>query len=99
MFYTLTPIQKKEIEDIYQHFLPKFPDISKETLHDRIFCGYCWGEGRLPIISIDDWNNVFYNGKLKGLLTCFDNWNDYMKYDGDFHKKEPFPRLRDNDSN
>lgn len=88
MFYSLTKEQKQKIEVIYQHFLPEFPNIKKEVLYDRIFCGYCWGEGGLPIIDIDDWNSVFYGGKYRGLLTCFDDWDDYMEYGGDCHKKQ-----------
>lgn len=52
--WNFTDKDEKNIEDIYQYFLPKFPEIDKEVLHNRIFCGYCWGEGRLPIINIDD---------------------------------------------
>lgn len=89
---------KQTIEAIYNRFQFKFPDIDNDILYNRIFCGYCWGEGRLPIISIGDWNDVFYNGKLKGLLTCFDNWDDYLRYGGDYHKKEPFPMLKGKES-
>ena len=96
MFYSLTKEQKQVINDIYQYFLSKFPEIDKEVLYDRIFSGFCWGEGQLPIISIEDWNSVFYNGKWKGLLTVFDDWNDYLKYKGDWHKKVDTNSSKDN---
>lgn len=63
--WNFTDKDEKNIEDIYQYFLPKFPEIDKEVLHNRIFCGYCWGEGRLPIINIDDWNNYFIMANLR----------------------------------
>lgn len=85
--WTFTEIDQKNINSIYQYFLPKFSKIDKDILYNRIFCGYCWGEGSFPIISLNDWNDVFYNGKFKKFLTVFDDWEDYLRYKGDWHLK------------
>lgn len=85
MFYAPTKKDKDQIESIYQYYLKQFPNIQKETLHDRIFCGYCWGEGGLRIVNIEDWERVFKCDKMAGLFSVFKNWDEYFKYQGDYH--------------
>lgn len=83
--WNFTEKNKLEIKEIYEYFLPKFPEIDKKVLYDRIFRGYCWGEGGCPACTIEAWNKVFYKGKC--LFTVFEDWDDYFQYDGDWHKK------------
>lgn len=80
MFYA--PKSNKDI--IFQHFKGKFPNISDFLLYKRISNNY---EGGLfNIWTIQDWENVFnYTGYGK-LLTLFKNWDEYLKYDGDYRK-------------
>lgn len=85
MFYSLTQKDKDQIEAIYQHYLKSFPNIPKDTLHDRIFCGYCWGEGGFRLMYIEDWERVFKQDKMAGLFSVFKNWDEYFKYQGDYH--------------
>lgn len=88
MWNSLSEDDKKTIKSIYNHFLPEFPNVDKEILYDRIFCGYCWGEGGSRIMSIEDWTDVFnYTKKGDLFFTCFKDWDEYFKYDGDWHKK------------
>lgn len=75
------------IEGIYMWFLPKFPNIDKDLLHRRIVKGYCWGEGGLRLISIEDWEKVFGLVETSYSETVFENWEDWIKYNGDYHKK------------
>lgn len=96
MWNALTEGDKHAIQELYDYFIPKFPAIKSEVIKDRIFNGYCWGEGCLcHITTIEDWNNVFFgSGLQKGLLTCFDGWDDYFNYNGDFHKKIKFSKTK-----
>lgn len=88
MWEALTEKDLKEIECIYTFFSGKFPDVSEEELKSRIYNGYCWGEGGIPIISIEDWNDVFNCTKIgKAFLTYFESWEDYRRYSGDYHQK------------
>ena len=56
--WDFTEENKKEIEEIYQHFLPLLPNADPEKLYDRIFCGYCWGENGKWLLDIEDWERV-----------------------------------------
>lgn len=88
MWNALNDKDRIAIKEIYEYFIPKFPEINSEVVKDRIFNGYCWGEGSSHITSIEGWNVVFYGSGLeKDLLTCFNNWEDYFKHNGDFHNK------------
>lgn len=88
MWQALTADDIQRIQEILDYFKQKYPDIPSDKLYDRIYNGYCWGEGGLRIISIEDWEQVFSSGRLgKLLFTCFDSWEEYDKYQGDWHKK------------
>jgi hypothetical protein len=75
------------IEGIYMWFLPKFPNIDKELLHKRIVTGYCWGEGGFRLTTIESWEEVFGLVEAPYAQTVFENWEDWIKYDGNYHKK------------
>lgn len=89
MWNVLTEEDRGIIQKLCEYFIPKFSEIEPEVVRNRIYDGYCWGEGCLcHIKTIEDWNNVFFgSGIQKDLLTCFDDWEDYLTYDGDFHMK------------
>lgn len=88
MWNSLTEKDKNSIEEICKYFIPKFPDVEKKVIKERIFNGYCWGEGSSHITSIEGWSAVFFgSGLQKDLLTCFDDWEDYIKHGCDFHNK------------
>ena len=88
MWNSLTESDRNTIKEISNYFIPKFPEIEPEVIRNRIFNGYCWGEGGSHIVSIEDWNSILYSSGLqKDILTCFDDWEDYFKHDGDFHRK------------
>ena len=42
--WDFTEDDKRRVEEIYQHFLPLYPNIDKKLLYDRILSGYCYGE-------------------------------------------------------
>lgn len=85
--WELTEEAKKEIEALYLHFFPLITEASNEELYDRIYCGYCYGEGGWPLWTVEEWNRVFGLKKDKQPDTVFDNWDDYRKYKGDWHIK------------
>ena len=89
MWNLLTEADINSIKELQDCFVLKFPEIESDMVRARIYNGFCWGEGCLcHIVSAKDWNNVFFgSGFQKALLTCFDSWDDYIKHDGDFHKK------------
>ncbi len=89
MWNALKEKDRNTIKEICEYFIPKFPEIKEEIIKERIFNGYCWGEGCLShIVTIEDWNIVFFGSGLpKDLLTCFNDWEDYIKHDCDFHNK------------
>ncbi len=83
MYYT----SKESIEDLFQHFKGKFSTVSDDILHKRISNHY---EGGLfDIWTKEDWYNVLNYTNHGQLLTLFKNWDEYIKYDGDY-KKHPF---------
>ena len=91
--WDFTKEDKRNIEDIYKHFLPLITEVSKEQLYDRIFCGYCWSEGGFRLVTIADWEVVF--GLKEGFSeSVFDSWEDYFKYEGDWHRKRPWPTAK-----
>ena len=47
--WELSEEAKAEIDMLYQHFLPLIKGVSKEELYDRIYGGYCYGEGVIPL--------------------------------------------------
>lgn len=88
MWTSLTSEQKKEIATIVKYFQPKFPDIEYNILYERVDGGYCYGEGGIHLRTIEDWNRVFFGEKGdKSCFTVFDDWDDYFKYEKDWHKK------------
>ena len=89
MWDSLTEGDRNTIKELQDCFISMFHEVEPEVVKNRIYDGYCWGEGCLcHIMTIEDWNVVFFgSGIQKGLLSCFDDWDDYIKHDGDFHKK------------
>lgn len=86
--WDLSEAAKKEIEELYQHFLPLIKDVSEEELYSRIYTGYCFGEGGFPLFTIQAWESVF--GLRDDILpdSIFENWEDYRKYKGNYEMKE-----------
>lgn len=83
--WEFTKDNEEDIKKIVDYFLSTFPDISPKDLYDRILNGYCYGEGgKIWLMTIDDWKAAFKGDKF---FTCFKDWNEYFKYDGDWHKK------------
>ena len=73
-------------EEIFQHFKGKFPGISDGILYNRVSGSY---EGSLcDIWSIKTWEKVLYYKDGASLYTLFKNWEEYIKYNGDY-KKHP----------
>ena len=86
--WEFTKKDKEAINALYQHFLPVFPNVDPKCLYDRIFVGYCWGEGGLRILEIENWERVFGINKSGGIgFSVFDSWDDYIEYNGDVFKK------------
>lgn len=75
--FDFTEKNRNEIEMIAKHFAIVFPDIPYEKLYNRIFSGYCWGEGGFPIINIKAWEIVLYNRKGRRLFSTYASWEDY----------------------
>ena len=89
MWKSLTIEDKKHIDEIMNYFKDRFPEVSEDMLYHRIYSGYCWGEGGSRILTKEDWDEVFGYTKIGQLLfTCFESWKDYIKNDGDWHKKK-----------
>ena len=88
--WELTKETKAEIEALYQHFLPIITEVSKEELYDRLYGGYCYGEGIIPLISIDIWESVFGLRDDFPKNSVFESWEDYRKYNGDWHIKAKY---------
>lgn len=79
---------KDSIDDIFQYFKDKFPNVSGEVLYKRITNHY---EGGLfDIWTIQDWCNVFNYTSYGRLLTLFKDWDEYLKYKGDYRKHPKF---------
>lgn len=71
-------------EEIFQHFKGKFPNISDEILYKRISTSY---EGSLfDLLTIEAWEIALYYKDGAKLYTVFKDWNEYLKYDGDYTK-------------
>ena len=89
MWNSLTEEDRSRIKELQDYFVSIFPEVEPKVVRDRIHDGYCWGEGCFcQIVTVEDWNTIFNSSGLqKALLTCFNNWDEYIKYDGDFHKK------------
>ncbi len=83
--WEITKEAEKDTEELYQHFLPIITDATKEELYDRIYAGYCGGEGVIPLTSIDSWESVFGLRDDLPPNSVFDSWDDYRKYEGDWH--------------
>ena len=62
--WDFTEDDKRRVEEIYQHFLPLYPNIDKKLLYDRILSGYCYVENGLWLETIEDWEIVFNESKL-----------------------------------
>lgn len=46
-------------------------------------------------MTIEDWIKAFQGDKF---YTAFEDWDDYyLKYNGDWHKKESFPVWKNRD--
>ena len=78
-----------EIDAIFQHFKGRFPNVSDKDLYDRIYSGYCWGEGGLWIITIEFWEKAFTGNSP---FSVFKDWDEYFKYKGEFFKHPKFLR-------
>lgn len=85
--WDFTEKDKAQINTIYNHFLPLILEVSKEQLYNRIYGGYCYGEGGFRIMTIEDWKKVFGLVETSYSETVFENWEDWIKYNGDYHKK------------
>lgn len=78
-----------EIDTIFQHFKGRFPNIKNKDLYDRIYGGYCWGEGGLWITTIELWEKAFTGNSP---FSVFKDWDEYFKYNGEFLKHPKFLR-------
>lgn len=77
---------KVTIDEVYQHFKGKFPNVEDEVLYKRLSSHY--EGGLVEIWTIEDWEEVLnYKNKAR-LRTLFRNWEEYFKYGGDY-KKHP----------
>ena len=76
-----------EINKIVDHFISLLPDIDKELLRKRIAGGYIAGEGLGPLTTIKEWEGILLHKGLGRMLTIFNDWEDYLKYDGNHIKK------------
>ena len=85
--WELSEEAKAEIHMLYQYFLPLIEGVSKEELYDRIYGGYCYGEGVIPLTTVKVWEGVFGIRNDIPINTVFSNWEDYRKYKGDWHRK------------
>lgn len=85
------PSQKAldEIDTIFQHFKGRFPNIKNKDLYDRIYDGYCWGEGGLWITTIELWEKAFTGNSP---FSVFKDWDEYFKYNGEFLNHPKFLR-------
>ena len=89
MWKSLTKKDKECINELVDYFKGRFPRVSEDVLYNRIYSGYCWGEGGSRILTKEDWDEVFGYTKIGQLLfTCFKSWEDYNKYNGDWHIKK-----------
>lgn len=82
MFYA----PKESIEEKFQYFKDKFPNISNEILYRRLSNSY--EGGAFNIWTIAEWEKVFNYTGYGHLLTVFKDWDEYLKYNGDY-KKHP----------
>ena len=89
--WVLTAEAKAEIDVLYQYFLPLIEGVSKKELYDRIYGGYCYGEGIIPLTTVKVWEGVFGIRNDMPVSTVFSNWDDYRKYKGDWHRKLKSP--------
>ncbi len=93
--WDFTEKDKAQIEAIYKHFLPLITSVTKEQLYDRIYGGYCYGEGGLRIVTIEEWEKVFdwqnhTDDEFVLSGTVFTSWDDYFQHGGDYHKKKRY---------
>ena len=92
--WVFTDDDKRAIEEIYQHFLPLITEVSKERLYDRIYCGYCWSEGGFRLMTIEDWERVFGFRDDLPSESVFESWEDYDRFEGDWHIKSGCSRQK-----
>lgn len=92
--WDFTEKDRTQIESIYEHFIPLITNVTKEQLYDRIYGGYCYGEGGFRILTIEDWEKVFNYKNNTNAETVFTSWDDYFQYEGDYHKKIKRPQLK-----
>lgn len=89
MFYSLTRLDHLTILTIVHYFSNVYPNIPYIDVYNRVFNGYCWGEGGSRILSIEEWNEVFnYTKRGRMFYTLFKDWEEYYQYHGDFHLKD-----------
>lgn len=80
MFNAPTQKDLNIIDSIFQHFKGQFPNVNDKDLYDRIYSGYCWGEGKVAFLTnIRVWDNIFQGNKS---YTIFKDWEEYFKYKG-----------------
>lgn len=78
------------VNNIYLHFKGCFPNISDDILYERIKRGFYNGESDLLLgwpfylQDVNIWKRVFYAPNK--VLTLFNSWDEYLKYDGDYCK-------------
>ena len=77
--WDFTREDKDRIAKLYSFFLEDTPEEYRPYLYDRIFSGYCWGEGGLRITTIEDWEDVFANKGMWFLFSEFKSWEEYVK--------------------
>ena len=82
-------IEEREIEikKLIDYFTPLLPDIDKDLLRKRISVGYVVGEGVGTLTSIKVWEGILLHKGLGRMLTIFNDWDDYQKYNGDYKEK------------
>ena len=86
-------IKKKDIDydlirELAKLYFSLFPNIKYNKIYDRIYEGYCYGEGGFRLINQEDWDYVLLCKKsIRKFFTVFDDWDDYFKYKGDVYKK------------
>ncbi len=85
--WDFTEEDRTKIEAIYQQFRPLIPEVPEKKLYDRIYSGYCWGEGGFRLIFIEDWERVFGFRNDLPSESVFDSWEDYDRYKGDWYVK------------
>lgn len=70
--FNIDEFNKKDLNFIISELIKRFPNIDKDIITNRVTHGYIFGEGENPIVTLENWIEIFDDKMQTNLIFIND---------------------------